>query len=390
MTVMSQPLDALLPVYRRAPVCFARGQGCELIAEDGTRYLDFVAGIAVNPLGYDHPVLRDAIAQAAETGVLHTSNFFRTAPGEELAAALVEHSFASHVFFCNSGAEANEGAFKFARRAMGARPEKREIVALKGAFHGRTFGALSATDRAQYREPFAPLVGGISIVDPYDDAALERAVSAQRTAAVIAEPIQGEGGINVLPASLLEELRALCDEAGAALILDEIQCGMGRTGTLFAHEQAGIVPDIVTIAKSVGAGLPMGAILVNRRIAEAIKPGDHGTTFGGGPFVASVALAQFRVISQPDFLADVRRKGEWLGSRLAELKARRPQVTAVRGVGLIWGIELAVPVQPVIARAFEHGLLIIAAGTNVIRLLPPLVMSQAELQRGLGILEECL
>ena len=390
MTVMSHPLDALLPVYRRAPVCFTHGEGCELIAEDGTRYLDFVAGIAVNPLGYNHPVLREAIARAAKTGVLHTSNFYRTAPGEDLAAALVEHSFASHVFFCNSGAEANEGAFKFARRAAGPRGDKREIVALKGSFHGRTFGALAATDRPQYREPFAPLVPGISIVDPGDDAALERAVSAQRTAAVIAEPIQGEGGINVLPASLLEELRALCDEAGAALILDEIQCGMGRTGTLFAFEQAGIVPDIVTVAKSFGAGLPMGAILVNERIAQAIKPGDHGTTFGGGPFVASVALAQFRVLSQPDFLRDVRQRGEWLGRRLVELKARQPKVTAVRGLGLMWGIELTEPAQPAIERAFDRQLLVISAGANVIRLLPPLVISEPELERGLDILEDCL
>jgi predicted acetylornithine/succinylornithine family transaminase len=390
MTVMTHPLDALLPVYRRAPVCFVRGEGCELIAEDGSRYLDFVAGIATNPLGYNHPVLRDALARAAETGLLHVSNFYRTAPGEDLAAALVERSFASHVFFCNSGAEANEGAFKFARRAAGPRPDKREIVALKGAFHGRTLGALAATDRPHYREPFAPLVPGISIVDPFDDAALERAISATRTAAVIAEPIQGEGGINVLPASLLEELRALCDEAGAALILDEVQCGMGRTGTLFAYEQAGIIPDMVTLAKSFGAGLPMGAVLVNQRIADSIKPGDHATTFGGGPFVASVALAQFRVISQPEFLEGVTERGEWLGRRLAALKDRRGKVTAIRGRGFMWGIELSEPAQPVIERAFERQLLVISAGPNVIRLLPPLVMTQADLERGLAILEACL
>ncbi|HXV86373.1 MAG TPA: aminotransferase class III-fold pyridoxal phosphate-dependent enzyme, partial [Gemmatimonadales bacterium] len=294
------------------------------------------------------------------------------------------------VFFCNSGTEANEGAFKFARRAFGARPEKREIVALKGAFHGRTMGALAATDRAAYREPFGPLVPGVQIVDPHDDAALERAVSAQRTAAVIAEPIQGEGGINMLPSSLLQELRALCDEADAALILDEIQCGMGRTGSLFAYQRAGVVPDMVTIAKAFGAGLPMGAILVNQRIADALQPGDHGTTFGGGPFVASVALAQFNLISRPEFLRDVRRLGEWLERRLSELTARHATVKAVRGVGLIWGVELTEPVQPVIQRALERHLLLIAAGTHVIRLLPPLVISEEELQRGLAILEECL
>ncbi|HWP36575.1 MAG TPA: acetylornithine transaminase [Gemmatimonadales bacterium] len=390
MSVLSQPVDALLPVYRRAGVCFTHGDGCELIAEDGSRYLDFVAGIAVNPLGYNHPVLRDAIARAAETGVLHTSNFYRTAPGEEFAAALVERSFASHVFFCNSGAEANEGAFKFARRAVGARADKRDIVALKGAFHGRTLGALAATDRPQYRDPFTPLVPGITIVDPLDDAALERAVSAQRTAAVIAEPVQGEGGIQVLPPALLRDLRELCDEAGAVLIFDEIQCGLGRTGTLFAYEQTGVVPDIVTLAKSLGAGLPMGAILVNERIAGAIKPGDHGTTFGGGPFVATVAHAQFRVLADDAFLAGVRERGRWLAARLAQLKARHDRIAVVRGLGLMWGIELREPVQPVIDRAFERHLLVIAAGPNVIRLLPPLLITEAELERGLAILEECL
>lgn len=390
MSVLSQPVDALLPVYRRAGVCFTHGDGCELIAEDGSRYLDFVAGIAVNPLGYNHPVLRDAIARAAETGVLHTSNFYRTTPGEEFAAALVERSFASHVFFCNSGAEANEGAFKFARRAVGARADKRDIVALKGAFHGRTFGALAATDRPQYRDPFTPLVPGITIVDPLDDAALERAVSAQRTAAVIAEPVQGEGGIQVLPPALLRDLRELCDEAGAVLIFDEIQCGLGRTGTLFAYEQTGVVPDIVTLAKSLGAGLPMGAILVNERIAGAIKPGDHGTTFGGGPFVATVAHAQFRVLADDAFLAGVRERGRWLAARLAQLKARHDRIAVVRGLGLMWGIELREPVQPVIDRAFERHLLVIAAGPNVIRLLPPLLITEAELERGLAILEECL
>jgi predicted acetylornithine/succinylornithine family transaminase len=390
MSVLSQPADALLPVYRRAGACFTRGDGCELIAEDGSRYLDFVAGIAVNPLGYNHPVLRDAIARAAQPGVLHTSNFYRTAPGEAFAAALVERSFASHVFFCNSGAEANEGAFKFARRAAGARPGKRDIVALKGAFHGRTFGALAATDRPQYREPFAPLVPGITIVDPSDAAALERAVTAQRTAAVIAEPVQGEGGIQVLPPALLRDLRDLCDEAGAVLIFDEIQCGLGRTGTLFAYEQTGVVPDIVTLAKALGAGLPMGAILVNQRVARAINPGDHGTTFGGGPFVATVAHAQFQVLADEAFLAGVRERGGWLAARLAQLKARHSDITAVRGLGLMWGIELADPVQPVIDRAFERHLLVIAAGPNVIRLLPPLVISEADLERGLAILEECL
>jgi predicted acetylornithine/succinylornithine family transaminase len=384
-----QPGEALLPLYRRFPVIVAAGQGCELVAQDGSRYLDFTSGIAVNALGYNHPVLRQAIERAASTGVLHTSNFYRTLPAEELAQALVERSFASRVFFCNSGAEANEAAFKFARRAAGS-PEKREIVALKGSFHGRTFGALSATDRAQYQEPFTPLVPGIRIVDPGNSAELERAITEGRTAAVIVEPIQGEGGVRVLPGELLAELRELCDEARAALIFDEVQCGMGRTGTLFAYEQTGVVPDMVTLAKALGAGLPMGAVLLDERIAAGIQPGDHATTFGGGPFVASVALAQWRIISDPEFLESVRAKGEWLGARLRDLAARREEVVEVRGRGLIWGIELRHSVQSVIERALERGLLLISAGPKTIRLLPPLVISYQELSRGLEILEGCL
>ncbi len=389
MSVTAHPAEALLPVYRRFPVTIVGGEGCELTAEDGKRYLDFVSGISVNLLGYNHPALREAIARAAETGVLHTSNLYRTTPGEELAAELVERSFAAHVFFCNSGAEANEGAFKFARRAAGD-PGKHEIVALRGAFHGRTFATLAATDRPHYREPFLPLVPGIRIVDATRPGELQRAISAERTAAVIVEPVQGEGGINVLPDALLQDLRELTRGAGAALIFDEIQCGLGRTGTLFAYEQTGVVPDMVTLAKALGGGLPMGAVLVDEAIAAAIQPGDHATTFGGGPFVASVALAQVRAVAEPALLADVRAKGAWLGERLAALARTRRGVVAVRGRGLMWGIELDGPAQPVIERALERGLLIIAAGPNVIRLLPPLVITSGDLARGMDLLEGCL
>ena len=380
MSVSVRPADALLPVYRRFPVTFVSGEGCELTAEDGKRYLDFVAGISVNLLGYNHPALRAAIARAAGTGILHTSNFYHTAPGEDLAALLVERSFAAHVFFCNSGAEANEGAFKFARRAAGD-PAKHEIVALKGAFHGRTFATLAATDRPHYREPFEPLVPGVRIVDYTQPGALRRAISAGRTAGVIVEPVQGEGGINVLPDDVLQELRDLTRAAGAALIFDEIQCGLGRTGTLFAYEQTSVVPDMVTLAKALGGGLPMGAVLVNGTIAAAIQPGDHATTFGGGPFVASVALAQVRTVAEPAFLADVRAKGAWLGERLAALARGQDGVVAVRGRGLMWGIELDHPVQPVIERALEQGLLVISASPTVIRLLPPHVITESELAR---------
>jgi acetylornithine/N-succinyldiaminopimelate aminotransferase len=384
-----QAAEGLLPIYRRFPVTIVSGHGCELVANDGTRYLDFVSGISVNLLGYNHPAMRGAIAEAAATGVLHTSNLYRSRPGEELAAALVERSFAAHVFFCNSGAEANEGAFKFARRAA-AIPGKHEIVALKGAFHGRTFATLAATDRPTYREPFQPLLPGVRIVDRDSPSELEAAIVAERTAAVIVEPVQGEGGIHVMPNSLLTKLRELTIEAGATLIFDEIQCGLGRTGSLFAYEQTSVVPDVVTLAKGLGGGLPMGAVLVNETVASAIQPGDHATTFGGGPFVASLALAQLRVIAEPAFLAEVRAKGEWLARRLAALRTSRRDVVAVRGRGLMWGLELAGAVQAVIERALEQGLLVIAAGPNVIRLLPPLIISERELERGLDLLERCL
>lgn len=388
-TLRPAAADALLPVYHRLPVRLVSGEGCWVWADDGTRYLDFVAGIAVNQLGYNHPVIRAAIEQAAQSGLLHTSNLYRTVPAEELAAELVEQSFASHVFFCNSGAEANEGAFKFARR-WAAQPGKKEIVALKGSFHGRTFGALAATDRPQYREPFLPLLPGVRIVDPERPAELERAITAERTAAVIVEPVQGEGGVRVMSDELLSELRELCTEAGAALIFDEVQCGLGRTGTLFAYQETGVVPDMLTLAKALGGGLPMGAILVNAAIAAAVRPGDHATTFGGGPFVATVALAHLRAVAQPEFLSEVRRKGSWLGGRLAALQERHEAIVAVRGRGLMWGIELSGPAQPVIERALARGLLLITAGPTVIRLLPPLIVTEDELAEGLAILESCL
>src|SRR5205823_3584386 len=272
------------------------------------------------------------------TGLIHASNLYRTEPGERLAEELVARSFADRVFFCNSGAEANEAAFKFARKWSG----KIEIVAFSGSFHGRLFATLAATDRPEYRKPFEPLVPGVRIVPREDWAAVDHAVSASRTAAVIVEPVQGEGGVRPLDPEWLAFLRELCDSRGVAVIFDEVQCGLGRTGTLFAYEPTGVVPDILTIAKPLAGGLPMGAVLITDAIAAALKPGDHATTFGGGPLVASVALAVVRTIADPAFLTAVQQKGEWLGSRLTGLAARSPRVREVRGQGLMWGLELAV------------------------------------------------
>ena len=380
------PAPALLDVYARVGPMLVEGRGTELIAEDGTHYLDFVAGIGVNALGHDHPVIRGAIERALERGLIHVSNLYRTEPGERLAEELVTRSFAHRAFFCNSGAEANEAAFKFARKWSG----RSEIVAFSGSFHGRLFATLAATDRPDFRKPFEPLVPGIRIVPREEWAAVDHAVSASRTAAVIVEPVQGEGGVRPLDGEWLAFVRELCDSRGAAVIFDEVQCGLGRTGTLFAYEQTGVVPDIVTLAKPLAGGLPMGAVLVTSAVAAALKPGDHATTFGGGPLVASVALEVVRTIGDPAFLADVRRKGEWLGARLERLAGTTPRVKEVRGRGLLWGLELTEPAAPFVAGARERGLLVLTAGPDVIRLIPPLVITQAELERGVAILEDVL
>ena len=385
-TTSAVPTPALLDVYARVGPLMVSGRGAELVADDGTRYLDFVAGIGVNALGYDHPVIRGAIERALADGLIHVSNLYRTEPGERLAEELVARSFADRAFFCNSGAEANEAAFKFARKWSG----KSEIVAFSGSFHGRLFATLAATDRPDYRKPFEPLVPGIRIVPREEWAAVDRAVSASRTAAVIVEPVQGEGGVRPLDAEWLGFVRELCDSRGVAVIFDEVQCGLGRTGTLFAYEQTGVVPDILTLAKPLAGGLPMGAALVTSAVAAALKPGDHATTFGGGPLVAGVALDVVRTIAAPEFLAEVRRKGEWLGARLAQLAARGARVAEVRGRGLMWGIELTEPAAPFVAAARERRLLIATAGPSVLRLIPPLVVTDADLERAVDILEQVL
>ena len=381
--------DALLANYKRAPIDLVDGDGVYLIAADGTRYLDFVSGIAVNALGYGDVGLRDAMHAAAD-GLIHVSNLYATAPGEQLAAILVERSFADRVFFCNSGAEANEAAFKFARRWARARGDgKHEIVALRGAFHGRLFGTLAATDRPAYRLPFRPLTPGISIVErDVDDIAA--ALDETTAAALVLEPVQGEGGVRLLDVGFVRELRALTRERGVALVFDEIQCGLGRTGALFAYEHFGVEPDLLTLAKPIAGGLPMGAVLMTEDIAQAIKPGDHGTTFGGGPFVANVASYVVGRLSDPTLLAHVAMNGEWLGEQLREIMRRTGRIRAVRGIGFMWGIDVMGTASHVVAEALHAGLLVCSAGEYTVRLLPPLVASREELALGLQLLEEVL
>ena len=392
MTAAATPItDALLGLYRRAPMEFVRADGVRLYDAGGRAWLDFAAGIAVNALGYNDAGVKQAMLEALDTGLLHVSNLFRTEPGERLADKLVARSFADRVFFCNSGAEANEGAFKMARKwgKQEGGAAKHEIISLRGAFHGRLFGTVAATDRPQYRNPFRPLAGGIHIHER-DLTELSQVISDASTCAVIIEPVQGEGGVRVLDTGFVRELRALTSERNVLLILDEIQCGYGRTGTFFAYEQFGIIPDLLTVAKPMAAGLPMGAVLLTQRVADALQPGDHGTTFGGGPLVAHVANHVFDRLHDPKLLAHVAREGKWLGDQLLKIKQRSPKVRAVRGRGLMWGLDVTDPAKDIVARAIDLGLIIVTAGDHTLRLLPPLVMTRGDLKLGIEALEAAI
>ncbi len=384
-------VEPLLAVYRRPPIEIVRGEGIRLWDSDGQAYLDFTSGIAVNALGYGDRALADTMRNALASGVVHTSNLFHTAPARLLAETLVARSFASSVFFCNSGAEANEGAFKFARRwgrAVGG-TAKHEIVAVRGSFHGRLFATLAATDRPAYRAPFRPLAPGITVVER-ELGVLAHALDQERVAAVVVEPVQGEGGVRVLDADFLAALRALTRERNVLLMFDEIQCGLGRTGRLFAYEHSGVEPDILTLAKPLAGGLPMGAVLLSGDVAAAVQPGDHATTFGGGPFVATVALHVLDRVSEPRLLAHVRDNGAWMAEQLRHMAAAGGAIRGVRGIGYLWGVDTTAAARDVIAAALEAGLLLCSAGDHTVRLIPPLVATRGELAEGLDILASVL
>lgn len=386
-TVSSSPL---LGTYSQPEVPFVRGEGVRLFDADEKSYLDFVSGIAVNAFGYNDAGVKAAIEDALKSGLIHVSNLYRTEPVEKLAKFLIERSFASSIFFCNSGAEANEGAFKVARKlGRSINPQKTGIVSFRGGFHGRLFASLAATDRPAYQAPFEPLVPGVSIIER-EIADLDQALDANTVAAVIIEPVQGEGGLRVVDPQLLKELRAITKERAITLIFDEIQCGIGRTGTFFAYEQTGVVPDAVTLAKPLAGGLPMAAILLDRNLTDVIKPGDHGTTFGGGPLVASVALNVVERVADPSFLEHVAVNGAWFGDELKKMAADNPRIRAVRGIGYMWGLDIVERSAGAVKRAYEAGLLILSAGEYTLRILPPLVANRQELQEGLDILSEVL
>lgn len=383
--------DTMLGVYRKPPMEFVRGAGVELFDADGKAYLDFVAGIAVNALGYGDAGLERAIRDAMEGSLIHTSNLYRTQPSERLAERLVSTSFADRVFFCNSGAEANEGAFKIARRWGRAKggAAKHEIISLRGGFHGRLMGTLAATDRPQYRAPFRPLAGGISIAERDLDE-LDATLNPETVTAVIAEPVQGEGGVRVLEPKFLQALRTLTRERGILLILDEIQCGYGRTGKFWAYEHADITPDLLTTAKPMAGGFPMGAILMTREVGDTMQPGDHGTTFGGGPFISSVALHVLDRLSDPAMLKHVRERGVQLKKGLDAIAKGSSKVRAVRGAGLMWGVDVSEPAKDIVGRALDLGFLICSAGEHTLRLVPPLVVSKADVERGLTLLRHAI
>ena len=366
--------------YARQPVEFVRGAGARLWDGEGNEYLDFLCGISVTSLGHCHPAIVAAVREQAGR-LMHTSNLFYTEPGMRLAERLSASSLGGKVFFCNSGAEAVEAALKLARKAK----RGGDVVVIQGAFHGRTYGALSATPQEAKQAPFAPLVPGFHAVTP-DPAAIRAAVG-PNTAAVLLEPIQGESGVHVLSEELLQAARQACDEHGAALIFDEIQTGMGRTGSLWAYEQTGVVPDAMTVAKALGGGLPIGALITGERLADVLLAGDHGSTFAGGPVVCSGALAALELTSDPALLEGVLETG----ARLAEGLASLPHVVSVRGRGLMLACELDVGAPEVVRRALlEHRLVLNATGADTLRLLPPLTIGTAEVQEGLDRLRDAL
>lgn len=376
--------------YARFPIALVQGKGARVWDADGKEYIDFVAGIAVNGLGHNHPAIVRAIQRQAQT-LIHVSNLYHIGPQSELARDLCRHSFANRVFFCNSGAEANEAAFKLARR-YGAEHlgGKFEILSALNSFHGRTLATLTATGQDKIRRGFGPLPPGFRLV-PYNDLrAVDRAIG-EETVAILVEPIQGEGGV-VLPAKgYLEGLRELCNTKGILLIFDEVQVGMGRTGKLFAYEHFGVEPDIMTLAKALGGGLPVGAMLAKDYVADSFVPGTHASTFGGNPLVCSVGLAVLNTLLKKGVLRNCVKMGKILLKGLQSLKGRFRFIREIRGKGLILGMEVELEGGKIVAECLQEGLLITCAGNNnVLRFLPPLTIGRRDIDRGLTILEKVL
>lgn len=380
----------LMTTYRRFPIVLVRGEGVEVWDSNGKRYLDFVAGIAVCSLGHSHPEVVRAIRTQA--GILtHVSNLYHIEPQIRYARMLVEHSFADRVFFCNSGAEANEAAIKLARKyAHENMPgNKYELITMRDSFHGRTLATITATGQTKFQKGFEPLPEGFTYVPFNDESALERAIT-ERTCGIMVEPIQGEGGVRIPDADYLKQVRKICDERGLLLILDEVQVGMGRTGTLFAYEQFGITPDIVTLAKAVGNGFPAGVMLATEKVASAFQPGNHASTFGGNPLAMAACIATMETIMSDGMLAHVVEMGEYLRNKLRELQSTYSFIRDVRGIGLIVGMELSMDGTDIVTECMERGLLINCTGGNVLRFVPPFIIEKSHVDFAVTVLNEVM
>jgi acetylornithine/N-succinyldiaminopimelate aminotransferase len=390
--LMATGRKLLLNNYGRQPVVMSRGEGCVLWDADGRRFLDMTAGIAVCVLGHGHPGLAQALAVQASR-LNHTSNLYFIEQQVRLAEALSRRAFQGKAFFCNSGTEANEAALKIARRYQAVvrkDPERTELVSCEGSFHGRTMGALSVTGQAKYRQNFGPLVPGVRFM-PFGDMEAARTTIGDRTCAVIIEVIQAEGGINLPPPGYLQELRKLCTERGALLILDEVQTGVGRTGTFYAYEREAMVPDVVTLAKGLAGGVPMGAMLASEEVSKGFEPGSHAATFGGNPLACAGALYLQHAIDDQNLLARCQDSGAYLASALLRLaERRRPRTRGARGRGLLQGLVLDGEALPVVTRARELGLLVSVAGGNVVRFVPPLIVTRAEIDEAVAKLDQAL
>lgn len=382
--------NSIFNTYARLPITLVRGEGCRVWDDSGREYLDFLAGIAVCNLGHCHPEVTRALCEQAGH-LVHVSNLFYTVPQTRLAAELTRLSFADKVFFCNSGAEANEAAIKLARKYSRDRygPGRFHVITMTGSFHGRTLATLSATGQDKVHKGFEPLVEGFTFVGFNDLDAVEAALTVQ-TCAVMVEPIQGEGGVNLPAPGYLKALRQLCDRHDLLLIFDEVQTGMGRTGTLFAHEQDSVTPHVMTLAKALGNGLPIGAMLATDPVAGAFVPGTHASTFGGTPLVSAAALRVLELIAEPSFLDGVSDLGAYLLQSLRELRTRHPVIVDVRGRGLMVGAELAMPGQAIVEKCLERGAIINCAHNTVLRLVPPLVVGKPEIDALIGILDGVL
>ncbi|KAI9080573.1 hypothetical protein K1719_037434 [Acacia pycnantha] len=393
--VIESEAKFLVGTYARVPIVLERGEGCKLYDVEGKEYLDLNSGIAVNALGHGDADFLKALNEQAKM-LIHVSNVCYSLPQVKLAEKLVNCSFADCVFFANSGTEANEAAIKFARKfqrhtcADGKEPAT-EFIAFSNSFHGRTLGALALTSKEKYREPFEPVMPGVTFLEYGNSQAAVDLIRQGKIAAVFVEPIQGEGGIYSATKEFLESLRNACDETGALLVFDEVQCGLGRSGYLWAHEAYDVFPDIMTLAKPLAGGLPIGAVLLSKKVASSINYGDHGSTFAGSPFVTAAALSVLDRVSKPDFLASVSKKGSFFKELLKQKLGGNRHVREIRGVGLIIGIDLDVPASPFVDACRDSGLLVLTAGKgNVVRIVPPLIISEQELELAADILHRAL